>query len=76
LGLANERPEFSIFASFSFRHHRAFGAQMSTTLPASSPTQNLMPDHEQVRKGSSSIGLAAILDHAREPGLLKAELTL
>ena len=49
---------------------------MSTTLPASSPTQNLMPDHEQVRKGSNSIGLAAILDLAQEPGLLKAELTL
>jgi len=35
----------------------------------------LMPDHEQVRKGSNSIGLAAILDLAQEPGLLKAELT-
>jgi hypothetical protein len=34
-----------------------------------------MPDHEQVRKGSNSIGLAAILDLAQEPGLLKAELT-
>ena len=35
-----------------------------------------MPDHEQVRKGSQHVHLAAILEHAAEPGLLKTELTL
>jgi hypothetical protein len=35
-----------------------------------------MPDHEQVGECRQHIHLAAILEHAAESGLLKAELTL
>ncbi len=35
-----------------------------------------MPDHEQVGECRQHIHLAAILVHAAESGLLKAELTL
>ena len=35
-----------------------------------------MTHQEEIRKGSQHVHLAAILEHAAEPGLLKAELTL
>jgi hypothetical protein len=51
-------------------------AQVGTLLPYSHLAQQQMARHEQVREGCQHIHLAAVLKHAAQAGLLKAELPL